>query len=44
MTLYYGRDGIDIQYDVDIGKYVVSADETIARQSVIDNLSVVNAI
>lgn len=43
MPLYDGESGIDIKYNGH-GRYVVSADSSIARQSTINELSVVNAI
>lgn len=44
MTLYRGIDGIDIQYDAGIGKFVVSADESICRRDDISSLNVDNTI
>ena len=44
MTLYHGQNGIDIQYDSSIQKYVVSADSTVCRRTDISNIVVDNTI
>ena len=44
MTLYYGANGIDVQYDSDRGKYCISADSTVCHLSDIEALDVGNSI